>query len=249
MNDPKHIINILPFKLIIKLHPNTFNLSPFKYKLRMKYSLLFLILISPFILSAQIDTEFWFGAPDVTKGTLSEPRRDSTVYIVMSSFSQPAVVTISQPANLSFEPIEVNIPANGVQTVNLRLFLSLIKTAPANTVLNTGLLIRSTAPITAYYEVRGNNNTDLWALKGKNSMGTKFYVPSQYEYQNNQKLGNNYYVPPPRSGFIVMATKNNTDVSITPTKDILGHPRSEEHTSELQSRPHLVCRLLLEKKK
>src|SRR3989442_7981010 len=30
-----------------------------------------------------------------------------------------------------------------------------------------------------------------------------------------------------------------------------GHTRkrSEEHTSELQSRPHLVCRLLLEKKK
>src|SRR5436305_11268684 len=27
------------------------------------------------------------------------------------------------------------------------------------------------------------------------------------------------------------------------------HVRSEEHTSELQSRPHLVCRLLLEKKK
>src|SRR5690554_7375976 len=26
------------------------------------------------------------------------------------------------------------------------------------------------------------------------------------------------------------------------------HVRSEEHTSELQSRPHLVCRLLLEKK-
>src|SRR3989442_7326031 len=29
----------------------------------------------------------------------------------------------------------------------------------------------------------------------------------------------------------------------------LGVDRSEEHTSELQSRPHLVCRLLLEKKK
>src|SRR5690554_5282071 len=28
-----------------------------------------------------------------------------------------------------------------------------------------------------------------------------------------------------------------------------GNQRSEEHTSELQSRPHLVCRLLLEKKK
>src|SRR5215510_15460977 len=31
--------------------------------------------------------------------------------------------------------------------------------------------------------------------------------------------------------------------------DAEGHwPRSEEHTSELQSRGHLVCRLLLEKK-
>src|SRR2546429_5111022 len=32
-----------------------------------------------------------------------------------------------------------------------------------------------------------------------------------------------------------------------PIKEVLG--RSEEHTSELQSRLHLVCRLLLEKKK
>src|SRR5690554_4417305 len=29
----------------------------------------------------------------------------------------------------------------------------------------------------------------------------------------------------------------------------VNYRRSEEHTSELQSRPHLVCRLLLEKKK
>src|SRR5947209_20066602 len=29
----------------------------------------------------------------------------------------------------------------------------------------------------------------------------------------------------------------------------IGAPRSEEHTSELQSRQYLVCRLLLEKKK
>src|SRR3989442_6380976 len=32
-------------------------------------------------------------------------------------------------------------------------------------------------------------------------------------------------------------------------KYLLRKLRSEEHTSELQSRPHLVCRLLLEKKK
>src|SRR5690554_7812975 len=32
------------------------------------------------------------------------------------------------------------------------------------------------------------------------------------------------------------------------TLEELNNDRSEEHTSELQSRPHLVCRLLLEKK-
>src|SRR5690625_6405631 len=35
--------------------------------------------------------------------------------------------------------------------------------------------------------------------------------------------------------------------SLAPPAD--SPPRSEEHTSELQSRGHLVCRLLLEKKK
>src|SRR3712207_7040366 len=37
-------------------------------------------------------------------------------------------------------------------------------------------------------------------------------------------------------------------VTIAPTKATV-FPRSEEHTSELQSRQYLVCRLLLEKKK
>src|SRR5207253_10687617 len=34
----------------------------------------------------------------------------------------------------------------------------------------------------------------------------------------------------------------------SPARRRAGDPRSEEHTSELQSRGHLVCRLLLEKK-
>src|SRR5687768_13868432 len=37
--------------------------------------------------------------------------------------------------------------------------------------------------------------------------------------------------------------------SVPPAADSKRHSRSEEHTSELQSRLHLVCRLLLEKKK
>src|SRR5690554_7006546 len=42
---------------------------------------------------------------------------------------------------------------------------------------------------------------------------------------------------------VVKVSKN------TPSSKYATPARSEEHTSELQSRPHLVCRLLLEKKK
>src|SRR5690606_40397313 len=38
-------------------------------------------------------------------------------------------------------------------------------------------------------------------------------------------------------------------ILITGSNTAESHPRSEEHTSELQSRENLVCRLLLEKKK
>src|SRR5690625_6627793 len=46
---------------------------------------------------------------------------------------------------------------------------------------------------------------------------------------------------------LVMA---NTDTVVCLNQHICcqGRPRSEEHTSELQSRGHLVCRLLLDKK-
>src|SRR3989442_5073500 len=48
--------------------------------------------------------------------------------------------------------------------------------------------------------------------------------------------------PGRHKGFEYSRTRN-------PTRDALEGCRSEEHTSELQSRPHLVCRLLLEKQK
>src|SRR2546422_2163946 len=54
-----------------------------------------------------------------------------------------------------------------------------------------------------------------------------------------------------RQGRTVRVPLNRTaDLSrIVRTAEFLRQTRSEEHTSELQSRLHLVCRLLLEKKK
>src|SRR5690554_153766 len=45
------------------------------------------------------------------------------------------------------------------------------------------------------------------------------------------------------------ATKNDLFITLHDPWGCAYDVRSEEHTSELQSRPHLVCRLLLEKKK
>src|ERR1035437_10969254 len=60
---------------------------------------------------------------------------------------------------------------------------------------------------------------------------------------------------PPRSTLFPYTTlfrsrsNDPTTVYTTSKHSLSPRPRSEEHTSELQSRQYLVCRLLLEKKK
>src|SRR5271157_6173074 len=56
-----------------------------------------------------------------------------------------------------------------------------------------------------------------------------------------------YHYPDPNDGKTPISYRMDFKWVEFPTSD--GVLRSEEHTSELQSRPHLVCRLLLEKKK
>src|SRR2546422_1794395 len=54
---------------------------------------------------------------------------------------------------------------------------------------------------------------------------------------------------PERVAAVVLVGKGDETVETAPVRDGRDLHRSEEHTSELQSRLHLVCRLLLEKKK
>src|SRR3989442_3517778 len=58
------------------------------------------------------------------------------------------------------------------------------------------------------------------------------------------------YLDAPFKKFAPLFTRRSENASNQPVIRIgaLEIGRSEEHTSELQSRPHLVCRLLLEKK-
>src|SRR3712207_8830532 len=53
----------------------------------------------------------------------------------------------------------------------------------------------------------------------------------------------------PLAGAVIYRTKVSPHAWRPETGGLTGGLRSEEHTSELQSRQYLVCRLLLEKKK
>src|SRR3712207_7606794 len=63
------------------------------------------------------------------------------------------------------------------------------------------------------------------------------FVESRLSCQGGQVFPDSLLVPP------------RNDASRVVRVGDLGRRRSEEHTSELQSRQYLVCRLLLEKKK
>ena len=159
----------------------------------------------------QIDTEFWFVAPEVTSS-----HEDVPIRMRIASFDDAAELTLSMPANPNFAPIEVSIPPSGATTLDLTPFLADIENSPFNEVLNKGLLLESTADVSAYYEVGQTLNPDIFALKGDNALGTSFHLPFQ-------TFANNSYGASP-SGFDVVATEENTTLTITPTQDLIGHP-------------------------
>src|SRR5690625_5980661 len=77
----------------------------------------------------------------------------------------------------------------------------------------------------------------------------KMGVEPIYSKRNLSRLGQEKYVHPYLLRGTSITRPNQVwaiDITYIPMKH--GFMRSEEHTSELQSRGHLVCRLLLEKK-
>ena len=178
---------------------------------------------------AQKDTEFWFVAPEATS-----LHGDAPIYLRLAGTGTASVVTISQPANPSFTPIVQNVAANGITSVNLTNSLFFIENKPADVVLTKGLLIESTEVITAYYEIAHSNNPEIFPLKGKNALGTDFYLPAQNIYRN--ELGN--------GGFDVVATEDGTIVTILPTDDITGHVANVPFTITLNKGETFSCRAI-----
>lgn len=164
---------------------------------------------------AQTDTEFWFAAPAITPGHENKP-----IVLRMTSYSKPAIVTISQPANPAFEPIVINLNSNSTITRDITSFLNSIETKPSGTVVNSGLKISATANISAYYEVGTFYNPEIFPLKGSNAKGNNFIIPSQMDFVNQGSI-----IPIPNNGFVIVATEDNTVVDISLKQpDGNGHP-------------------------
>ena len=159
---------------------------------------------------AQVDTEFWFVAPEVTA-----THGDSPVLLRFATFDAPADVVVDMPANGNYGVYNLTIPANSAVSIDLTDSLSWYENQPFNEVLDKGLHITSTTSISAYYEVNMGNNPDIFALKGDNALGTSFHLPFQNFTNNGFST---------TSGFDIVATEDNTVVTITPSQDLVGHP-------------------------
>lgn len=189
---------------------------------------------------AQTGKDFWFAPPDITD--LHNPPGGVPFYLLVSSAGQAAQVTISQPANAAFNggvPIVVNLNANESKRINLSAFQIQLETRPTNTILNTGLHIVSTADITTYYEVSNTNNTDIFALKGSNSLGTEFYIPL-YKYA---PFYNHTFANPHQAiaSFDIVATQNNTVVTIYSPTPVDGHPALQQFSITLNAGQTYSC--------
>ncbi len=188
------------------------------------FLLISLITLLGYQAKTQIDTEFWFVAPSVT-----EDHGDRPIMLRFTSFDEAANITISQPANPSWNPISFVINANATRTIDLTNRISMVENAPAFRVLTRGIHITSDQPITVYYEVSPELNPDIFSLKGQNALGQDFLIPAQNYWNNYQG-----YTPEAESSFDIVATQNDTEISMTPTVDIQGHSAGTTFTIVLQ---------------
>src|SRR5438552_7421044 len=89
---------------------------------------------------------------------------------------------------------------------------------------------------------------DQMILFGEDSLrnAIREFVAHYHVERNHQGLNNRLIVPGENNGETMGTVRRRQRLGDQPIVETLMVPRSEEHTSELQSPDHLVCRLLLE---
>jgi len=180
------------------------------------------------------ENSYWFVIPDI-----SEYHSDRPVRFLFTTTDSPADITIEMPANAEFTPINISVPANTtvqkefntpeeIYNIENRALIEQLS-LPLNeqdNISEKGILVRSSSPITAYYEINANNNSDLWVLKGESGLGENFYVPFQDIGQNR----NHTFLERGFSTIEIIAIDDNTEVDIYPSKQVFRNGNNPNHT-------------------
>ena len=203
--------------------------------MKKKYCVFLLVFFYFLPAFSQTGTDFWLAPPNVTDNHYSSDY--DQYYLSITALDSNATVVIEQPANSSFTPITVNIPANTYQRVSLVSYVSMLETKPTNTILNTGLHIYSDNPISVYFEYDNRNNPDILALKGTNALGYEFYIP----LHNYAPFYNHTFTDTAYASFDIVATEDSTTVRIYPMRDVNGHSGLQQFTIVLNKGQTYSC--------
>lgn len=173
---------------------------------------------------SQKDSVFWFSPPNVSSFI-----GDTSIYVRFLSYDNPANITLSIPANPSFVPINVVLPANDVDSINLSSFIADIENPTADAIDSNGIKITSDALITAYYEIKADSAKEIFSLKGAQGLGTEFYTPFP-RYVTTPS-----YIDTTSSEIEILATEDNTTVLVTTRQNIVGHSLNASFTLSLDA--------------
>jgi PKD repeat protein len=208
----------------------------------MKKLILLLLFIANIFISvkAQTDTVFWFAVPYMTGN--HNPPRHAVLTVTATDPTKITTVTVTQPSNPQIAPITIVInplvpPYSLTQThffdqANLLLISSNLYNTNVNTTPeNSALLVKADNEITAYFELHrpqvaplptNGNNPDIFTLKGKNALGTDFWVPFQNYWNNHNEAA--WAADPAFSQIDIVAIEDNTIITITFNKPAYGYP-------------------------
>ncbi|MBK8807465.1 MAG: IgGFc-binding protein [Bacteroidales bacterium] len=182
---------------------------------------------------AQIDREFWFAAPYASEDHGPNNTTPAHIYnpggqpvsITVASFDMPVSVTISIPRNPAFVPLSFKLQPNSIKKIPLTNYMQFFipNVKDFDFAQNIGIHIEADANITAYYEIEAVLNPDIFPMKGKNALGTLFYLPTQNKWYNDNRhdigkvLGK---VDEARSYAFIVASEDRTKVTITPSANL-----------------------------
>jgi len=183
-----------------------------------------LLLLTLFSIASMMkaqDTEFWFAASQSSETVvagyplyrpvflaISNPNsRSANVQITLYNGGSPIVINEVIPA-AGFYKKDFITEAEVAQILNPR--------SHAGNVTKYGVHISSDIEVAAYYMVNNANSRDIYAFKGKNALGTEFYVPMQHDhyYPQTATWAGSY------DQIDIVASEDDTEVIVIPNTTI-----------------------------